>query len=151
MRSGSTALKTFQPLSNLIFYWRPRETNFGGIDALIHTGDTVWALQYTISACHRASTSGLNNVYELMNHRKKIRKWQLAIVGPSLSEAQQAAAHQRKFVPKLWSVYTCQTALGLLGSMASQELQRTMATSEVREHSTICESFVFTIQCHPPC
>jgi hypothetical protein len=76
MRSGSTALKTFQPLSNLIFYWRPWETNFGGIDVL-------------------------------------------------------------------WSVYACQTALGLLGSMASQELQRTMATSEVREHSTLCESFVF--------
>jgi hypothetical protein len=40
IRSGSTALKTIQPPFS--FYWRPREPNFEGLDAVIRDHDTAW-------------------------------------------------------------------------------------------------------------
>ena len=39
-KSGSTALKNIQPPFS--FYWRPRESNFEGLDAIIRQVNVVW-------------------------------------------------------------------------------------------------------------
>jgi hypothetical protein len=44
MITGSSALSSIRQPFN--FYWRPREANFQGIDALIRVDNIVWALQF---------------------------------------------------------------------------------------------------------
>jgi len=53
MISGNSALRSikrgFRP-----FNWRPRESNYEGVDSVLRSGYDVWALQYTVSRSHRA-------------------------------------------------------------------------------------------------
>ena len=58
MISGDDAIKHIQSPFN--FYWRPQETNFEGVDAVIREGDNVWPLQY------RAATDGLTKVFGIL-------------------------------------------------------------------------------------
>jgi len=62
------------------FYWRPREANIKGIDAIICHNDTVWALQYTVCRSHRPVTQGLDEVRDSLNWKRKV-KWHLVMVG----------------------------------------------------------------------
>ncbi len=89
--SGNTALGGIQEPFD--FYWRPREINFAGIDAIICRDDTVWALQYTVSRSHRPATQGLTEVREMMNWKRKV-KWHLVMVGSTRSEAESARDSQ---------------------------------------------------------
>jgi len=92
MISGTDALRKIQPLFD--FYWRPREANFPGVDALIRLDNDVWVLQYTISPRHGTATKGLNEVYRLMNHKQSVR-WRLVILGSHLSDAESVRSRQQ--------------------------------------------------------
>ncbi|KAF8509069.1 hypothetical protein BU17DRAFT_99245 [Hysterangium stoloniferum] len=121
--SGATPLKTIQPPFD--FYWRPRESNFKGIDALICSGDVVWALQFTISASHSFGTIGFDEVYKIMNY-KKIVKWCLVIVGPERCEAEYARDRQvlkGRWKDKDVQVYACELPLGKFVENEKQLLQ----------------------------
>jgi hypothetical protein len=69
MNGIRTFLKTIQPPFS--FYWRPREPNFEGLDAVIRDHDTAWGVQYTIRAKHGSVTEGLTQVRKDMNHKHK--------------------------------------------------------------------------------
>ena len=92
MISGSDALRGVQRPFD--FYWRPREPNFPGVDALICKGNEVWVLQYTISNSHRSATEGLVRVHSLMNHKRWVT-WYLVILGSSLSYAEEVRKKQQ--------------------------------------------------------
>ena len=65
MMSGNTVLKHYQAPFN--FYWRPREVNFEGIDAVIRCGNEVWA---TIgSSTHHSAMEGLTQIHDLINRK----------------------------------------------------------------------------------
>ncbi|KAF8519144.1 hypothetical protein BU17DRAFT_47954 [Hysterangium stoloniferum] len=124
MISGTTALQTIQSPFN--FYWRPREPNFKGVDALIRSDNIVWALQFTISASHGSATKGLNQVSKLMNHKRNV-EWRLVIVGPEMGEAE--CARDRQALTGRWKgtyVYACALPLGKLKENEQQHLELNM-------------------------
>jgi len=90
MISGSELRNIQRPFN---FYWRPREPNFPGVDALIRQGNEIWVLQYTISKRHRSATEGLAQVYRLINHKQRVT-WHLVILGSSLSHAEEVRKEQ---------------------------------------------------------
>ncbi|KAF8521600.1 hypothetical protein BU17DRAFT_64826 [Hysterangium stoloniferum] len=119
--SGTTALQTIQPPFN--FYWRPREPNFSGVDALIRSGNVVWALQFAISASHSSATEGLNEVSKIMNHKSDVA-WRLVIVGPKRREAE--SARDRQVLTGRWEgvyVYACELPLGEFEENEKQKLE----------------------------
>jgi len=71
------------------FYWRPRGSNYEGVDSVLRCGDDVWVLQYTVSRPRRAATKGLNEVHKNMNLKYNIR-WHLVMIGATRSEAESA-------------------------------------------------------------
>ena len=108
--AGRTALKNIQSPFN--FYWRPREPNYTGIDALIRSGNIVWALQFTISTSHCSSTDGLEKARNDMGFKKNT-DWRLVMVGTKLSDAVSARDNQR--LTNGWEatpVYACELPLG---------------------------------------
>ncbi|KAF8519742.1 hypothetical protein BU17DRAFT_47470 [Hysterangium stoloniferum] len=124
MISGTTALQTIQPPFN--FYWRPLKPNFSGVDALIRSGNVVWALQFTISASHGSATKGLNEVSKIMNHKSGV-EWRLVIVGPKRREAE--SARDRQVLTGRWEgtyVYACELPLGEFEENKQQQLQFNM-------------------------
>ena len=92
IRSGSTTLKAIQPPFN--FYWRPREPNFEGLDAVICDRDTAWGLQYTIRAKHGSVTEGLTQVRKDMNHKQGV-KFRVAMLGLEPADAESARDNQK--------------------------------------------------------
>ena len=44
MISGNTALRDLRKRFRS-FYWRPRESNYEGVDSVLRCGDNVWVLQ----------------------------------------------------------------------------------------------------------
>ena len=102
---GFTALKNIQPPHN--FYWRPVKPNFKGINALIRSGNNVWALQYMIN---KFATDGLIEIRDRMNH-KEIVKWHLVVVGPNLSNAKAARNEQRLGSGWKWPTVVCVSEL----------------------------------------
>ena len=104
------------------FYWRPRETNFEGIDAVIRYGNSVWALQYTVSRAHRAATNGLTEVHNIMNWNRDV-KWYLVMVGSTRWEAESARNSQR--LTGKWAsipVYACVMQIGMFDEQKLQQL-----------------------------
>ena len=123
MISDSTALGTIQ--APFDFYWRPRENNFPGIDALIRVGDTVWALQFTLSSTHRSAKEGLVKVRSVMNHISKV-KWRLVIVGSDQESAEACRDQQNLGGDWKWKntiIYACSLPLGKFTDANLQELQ----------------------------
>ncbi|KAJ3514543.1 hypothetical protein NLJ89_g2319 [Agrocybe chaxingu] len=119
--AGSTALKTIQPPFN--FYWRPRDFNFKGINAVIGIGNNVWVLQFTMSPPQSCAISGLDALFETMNGNADVQ-WRLAIVGPDLSQAEYARNCQN--LTGQWRktpVYACELPLGELTEKDQQRLQ----------------------------
>jgi len=92
MMSGNTALKHYQAPFN--FYWRPREVNFEGIDAVIRCGNEVWALQFTIGPTQHSAMEGLTQIYDLINHKRGVT-WLLVMVSSTRSEAECARDSQK--------------------------------------------------------
>jgi hypothetical protein len=90
--SGSTALKNIRPPFS--FYWRLRETNFEGLDAIIRHNNTVWGLQYTIRAKHGSVLEGLNQVRKEMNHKRGV-KYRVAMLGSERADAESARDNQK--------------------------------------------------------
>ena len=87
MIAGPTALKCI--LAPYNFFWRPVKSNFKGVDAIIRSGDDVWALQYTISREHKPATDGLIEIRRGMNYIRNV-KWHLVMVGLHLTDAMEA-------------------------------------------------------------
>ncbi|KAF8522428.1 hypothetical protein BU17DRAFT_44645 [Hysterangium stoloniferum] len=122
--SGTTALQTIQSPFN--FYWRPRESNFKGVDALIRSDNIVWALQFTISASHSSATKGLNEVSKIMNHKRDV-EWRLVIVGPNMRGAE--SARDRQVLTGRWkdtNVYACELPLGEFEENEQQQFEFNM-------------------------
>jgi hypothetical protein len=122
MISGNSALKNLKS-HFLPFYWRPRESNYEGVDAVLRYGDQIWALQYIVSRSHRAATDGLTEVYKNMNLIYKF-KWPLVMIGATRSEADSARDSQK--LTKPWneiSVYSCVVQLGAFDQERFQQLQ----------------------------
>jgi len=92
MKSGSTALKNIQPPFS--FYWRPRESNFECLDAIIRHENVVWGLQYTIRAKHGSVTEGLNQVRAEMNHKRDV-EFRVAMLGSEQANAESARDSQK--------------------------------------------------------
>ena len=86
-KSGNTFLGSIQAPFN--FYWRPREVNFPGVDALIRCGNEVWLLQYTISRTHKPADKGIDRVRGMMNNQTGVT-WYLVILGSNLADAESA-------------------------------------------------------------
>lgn len=111
MISDSTKLKNIQEPFD--FYWRPGEQqNFPGVNAIIRSGNIVWALQFTISTSHKPATEGLDRLYKDMNHKTDV-DWRLVIVGPDLDAAKSVRDHQN--LAGRWketSVYACELPFG---------------------------------------
>ena len=119
--SGTTALGRIQQPFN--FYWRPREPNFEGVDAVIRFGDEVWALQFTVSSYHRAATNGLTEVHKTMNHKRNF-DYRLVMVGSTQSEAESARDSQK--LTGQWAktpVYACILPLCIFDTQKLQQLQ----------------------------
>ncbi|KAF8520015.1 hypothetical protein BU17DRAFT_47299 [Hysterangium stoloniferum] len=122
--SGTTALQTIQSPFN--FYWRPRESNFKGVDALIRSDNIVWALQFTISASHSSATKGLDEVSKIMNHKRDV-EWRLVIVGPNMRGAE--SARDRQVLTGRWKdtyVYACELPLGEFEENEQQQFEFNM-------------------------
>ena len=90
--AGTTTLNHIQPPHN--FYWRPVNSNFEGVDAIIRSGNDVWALQYTISRTHKSATKGLIDIRALMNWKRGVA-WHLVMVSSSLVDAKAAQNNQK--------------------------------------------------------
>jgi len=121
MISGNTALKGVQPPFH--FYWRLRERNYQGVDAVIRCGNEVWALQYTVSRTHRDATAGLAEVYNNMNWIQGA-KFHLVMIGSTESEAKSARDPQK--LTDRWRttpVYSCVLQLGIFDNQKLQQLQ----------------------------
>ncbi|KAF8959416.1 hypothetical protein BDZ97DRAFT_1761441 [Flammula alnicola] len=120
MITGSK-LKTIQPPHN--FYWRPREPNFEGVDAVIRVGNIVWALQFTISALHRSAAAGLAQVLADMNHKRGV-EWRLVMVGSERCNAESARDRQK--LEGNWKktpIYVCELPLGKFTDDEEERLQ----------------------------
>ena len=138
--TGSTKLKNIQGPFN--FYWQPREPHFPGVDAIIRSGDIVWALQFTISSSHKPATEGLNWLYKVMNHKTDV-DWRLVIVGPDLDVAKSARDQQNLTVR--WgkiNIYACELPLGCFDEDKLQQLQVNL--NKVSTHNTFFDLFIFT-------
>jgi hypothetical protein len=122
MISGNTALRGLRkPFRS--FYWRPRESNYEGVDSVLRCGDNIWALQYTVSRSHRAATKGLTDVRNTMNHISHV-KWHLVMIGATPSEAESARDSQKLTDP--WGstpVYACVVQLGAFDQIKFQQFQ----------------------------
>jgi hypothetical protein len=104
------------------FYWRPGEPNFKSVDAVIRQGNTVWALQYTVSRAHRAATAGLNEVHKIMNFVRGV-KWHLFMVSSSRLEAESARNSQK--LTDNWintPVHACILQFGIFSEQQSHQL-----------------------------
>lgn len=120
MISGNDSLRRILPPFR--FYWRPREPNFKGVDAVIRHGSHVWALQYTVSRAHRAATDGLTEVRKIMNHISGV-KWHLVMVDSARLEAESARNAQKPTgdwvnIP----VYACIMEFGIFNEQKLQQL-----------------------------
>ncbi|CAA7264998.1 unnamed protein product [Cyclocybe aegerita] len=121
MIAGSTALKNIQPPHN--FYWRPRETNYPGVDAVIRVDNDVYALQFTISSTHRSAADGLKKVHKDMNHISNVT-WHLVMVGSEQRNAESVRDRQK--LTDGWEVtqvYACELPLGKLTQRVQEKLQ----------------------------
>ena len=119
--SGPTALKNIQPPFN--FYWRPRETNFEGLDAIIRDNNTVWGLQYTIRAKHGSVLEGLINVRENMNHKRGV-KYRVAMLGAEQADAESARDNQK--LTGAWAKTPISACVLPLGTMNQALLQNVL-------------------------
>ena len=122
MISGNSALRGVKEQFRS-FYWRPRESNYEGVDAVLRRGNDVWALQYTVSRSHRAATNGLTEVCKAMNQVRRVR-WHLVMIGATLSEAESARDSQKLTDP--WDktpVYACAVKFGVFDDRELQQLQ----------------------------
>ena len=90
--SGSTALKNIRP--PFIFAWWLREKNFEGLDTIIRDRNTVWGLQYTISAKRGFPLEGLIQIRKKINHNRGV-KYRLAILGSEQTDAESARDNQK--------------------------------------------------------
>jgi hypothetical protein len=120
MISGNDSLRHI--LSPYQFYWRPREPNFKGVDAIIRHGSNVWALQYTVSRAPRAATDGLSEVHKIMNFISGV-KWHLVMVGSTRLEAESARNSQK--LTGDWvtiPVYACIMEFGIFDDQKLQQL-----------------------------
>ncbi len=88
MISGNDAMKHIQ--APFYFYWRPRKTNFEGIDAVIRFGNNA----------HRAATNDLTEVYKIMNWKRDVT-WYLVMVGSAAEEGRNLV---REICDYKWSV-----------------------------------------------
>ncbi|CAA7264990.1 unnamed protein product [Cyclocybe aegerita] len=121
MIAGSTVLNKIQPPHN--FYWRPRETNYSGVDAVIRVDNDVYALQFTISSAHRSATDGLKKVHKDMNHISGVT-WHLVMVGLEQCNAESARDSQK--LTDGWEVtrvYACELPLVKLTEQVQEKLQ----------------------------
>jgi len=117
-------MAAIQPPHN--FYWRPRETNFPGVDAVIRIDNIVWALQFTISSSHRSATVGLTKVRNDMDHKRNL-EWRLVMIGPSRREAE--SVRDRQTLSNRWRktvVYACELPLDALDGNDTQRLREVL-------------------------
>ena len=138
MISGSTALGSIKSPFN--FYWRPREHNFPGIDALIRVGNTIWALQFTLNSAHNSAQPGLDDVRRIMAHTTGV-KWRLVIVGQDQKSAESCRDQQQ--LDGEWKktrIYACTLPLGKFSEANLQRLQEVWKEPEV---STALRDIVF--------
>jgi hypothetical protein len=135
---GRTMLRNLP--SNFVtpFYWRPRNANFAGIDALIHVGDTVWALQYMISSRHSSAINDFKELRDCIGHRRQVSNWHLVIVAPELNTALVLVDRERRTEasgdwPAL-KIFACQVEYGLFSMKATQaQVVETMSSRGVRK------------------
>ncbi|OCH88543.1 hypothetical protein OBBRIDRAFT_836536 [Obba rivulosa] len=98
------------------FYWRPGVSNFPGIDSLIRTDNTIWAIQATIARHPVAVTEGLDKVAAVLG--KKVKAWNVVVVSPTWEIANAARDSQLKsdkWTQSKWSavpIYSCGTPFG---------------------------------------
>lgn len=125
---GSSALKDIQLPSN--FYWRPEgpeESDFSGVDALICSGDVVWAVQFTTtSSCRsRTATEGLDKVFKIMKN-KGVVTWHLVIMAVERRLAEACRDCQK--LTGRWKgmrIYACELPLRIFFIDDQQRLQDT--------------------------
>ena len=108
--SGADALRNIKKPFN--FYWRPRDPNFEGIDALIRVKNEIQVLQYTRSSSHGSTTNGLEEIRKRMNYKRNVN-WHLVLVDPDLSLAESARdSHKLTGGWENTPIYSCQLDLG---------------------------------------
>ena len=121
---GSNALKDIQLPFN--FYWRSQGPGFSGVDALIRSGDVVWALQFTstrASCSSGTATEGLDDVFEIMKNEGVVT-WHLVIVALDLSSA-GVCRDQQKLTGrwKRMRIYACELPLRRFDEDQQEHLQ----------------------------
>jgi hypothetical protein len=119
--SGSTALKNIRPPFS--FYWRPRETNFEGLDAIIRDNNTVWGLQYTIRAKHGSALEGLIQIHKEMNHKRGV-KYRLVMLGSEKTDAESARDNQK--LTSAWAKTPISACVLPLGTVNEALLRRVL-------------------------
>ena len=126
--SGSTALKNIQPPFS--FYWRPRESSFEGLDAIIRDNNTVWGLQYTISAKHGSVSEGLIQVRKEMNHKRGV-KYHVAMLGSEQANAESARDNQT--LTGEWATTSISACVLPLGTVNEALLQNVLAEVSISD------------------
>jgi hypothetical protein len=139
MTGGKTTLRDLPSTFVTPFYWRPQDTNFAGVDALIHASNTVWALQYTISSRHSSVINDFKDLHDCIEHRSQVSNWHLVIVTPDLKTAEVVVDCERRTEaysnwPAL-KIFNCQVEYGLFnmkGFLA--QVMEAMNYHEVRKN-----------------
>lgn len=85
---------TLNALANITvsqkFYWLPDAANFEGIDALLATGEHLYAIQATISNTHGSPQKGLTKVWKKMTVEAREKyEWRVVFVSPDHATAQK--------------------------------------------------------------
>ncbi|KAF8434075.1 hypothetical protein L210DRAFT_3553990 [Boletus edulis BED1] len=83
--------------SALSFYWRPRESNYPGIDGAIFTEDHVYLIQATMSGDRPSLQEGVDKLWNDVPSKKRKLQWKMVFVGPFEDRiAQVAATHAQR-------------------------------------------------------
>jgi hypothetical protein len=85
-------------------YWRPSQSHFPGIDAVLHTDTETWAIQTTIGNRHGTAEKGLEQILGVLGDKVK-RKIRLLIVGPDARRVQSVVRRMKPWngIP----IYSC--------------------------------------------
>jgi hypothetical protein len=85
-------------------YWRPAQSNFPGIDAVLRTVTETWAVRVAIGNRHGTAKQGLEKILDTLGHKVK-HKMRLLVVGPDTQRVQSVVSRMKPWndIP----IYSC--------------------------------------------